>query len=173
MKNLYKVCGDITIIYINRPSEGLILECLIDTEDLPLLESYTGAWVVKKDESRGYYAMTSKGQSMHRLIMDAPRNLVVDHINHNTIDNRKSQLRLSTARDNARNRKGASKLNKSGIRGVGWCPNLGKWRAVIYVNGRNTHLGYYEDKYEAGRVSTKARLHYFGSACVNRVPIKR
>lgn len=172
MKNSYKICGDITIIYINRPSEGIVLECLIDTEDLPSLQYYPGTWTVNRDRSGNYYARTSEGQAMHRVIMKAPKEVVVDHINHNTLDNRKSQLRLATLRNNARNRKGATKLSKSGIRGVGWDSKVCKWRVVVWVDGKNKHLGYYEDKYEAGRVSTKARLEYFGSSYVDRIPIK-
>ena len=55
---------------------------------------------------------------MHRLIMGEPKGKQVDHWNHDTLDNRRSNLRIVTNRQNNENRAGAYKNSKSGIRGV-------------------------------------------------------
>ena len=77
----------------------------------------------------------------------------VDHINHNTLDNRKENLRIVTPRDNSRNLK---KESSSKYIGVSWNKREQKWRAYIYIDGKQKHLGYYIDEDEAGLVSENA-----------------
>jgi hypothetical protein len=83
----------------------------------------------------------------------------IDHINHNTLDNRRSNLRTITHAENLQNQTGAHSNNKSsGIRGVYWCIHRNKWRAQIKLKGKQYNLGYFEDKYKAGLVAKEARL---------------
>lgn len=72
---------------------------------------------------------------LHRVIMDAPRDKQIDHINHNTLDNRKSNLRFATQAENNRNQR-VQKNCKSGIKGVYWRPEKKRWRAVLRFNGK-------------------------------------
>lgn len=67
---------------------------------------------------------------MHREILKAPKDMVVDHINGNTLDNRKANLRICTNRENLGNRK-LNKNNTSGYRGVTKVARDGKWRASV------------------------------------------
>lgn len=60
---------------------------------------------------------------LHREIMKAPRHMTVDHINHDTLDNRKSNLRVCTKAQNCLNRMGAQRNSISGVRGVWWHKN--------------------------------------------------
>ncbi len=55
---------------------------------------------------------------MHRLIMDAPKGKYVDHRNHDTLDNRRANLRITTSSGNMMNRRGANVNSETGIRGV-------------------------------------------------------
>ena len=61
-----------------------------------------------------------KRRLLHREIIGAPPGMVVDHINHDTLDNRKENLRLCTRSQNGMNRKGPPSNSTSGVRGVSW-----------------------------------------------------
>jgi len=109
---------------------------LIDDEDMELVSKHK--WCVRR-EPNNFYAATGVTRPsgvhtvlrMHRLIMDAPRGMDVDHINHNGLDNRRVNLRICTRTQNLRNsrkRKGCS----SRFKGVAWCKPAKKWRACGY-----------------------------------------
>lgn len=99
--------------------------------------------------------------TLHKLIMNTPYGMEVDHINGNRFDNRRSNLRLCTHSQNCVNRK--SKIEpKSGFRGVGFHYGTNKWRAVIKVNQKKISLGLYFAKEEAARAYNLAALRYFG-----------
>lgn len=68
----------------------------------------------------------------------------VDHINHDRTDNRIENLRLVNANENCKNQK-ASTRNKSGVVGVSWKSQKNKWHAQIMVDGKQIHLGFYDD----------------------------
>lgn len=86
---------------------------------------------------RRYYA--------HRILWEMargpiPGGLQVDHKNHKRSDNRLINLRLVTNQANQRNRSKQSK-SVSGTLGVTWSERSRKWRAAIYINGKQIHLG--------------------------------
>lgn len=73
-------------------------------------------------------------------------NLVVDHINNNTLDNDIRNLQIITNRENSsKNRKGGS----SKYVGVSWSNSNKKWLSMIYLNGETVYLGYFKDEYQA------------------------
>ena len=105
-----------------------------------------------------------KSISMHRFIMGVENSIVhIDHINHDTLDNRKSNLRLCTNAENGRNRKiqkggfskykGVFKSSKSRIK---------PFRARIMFNQKPINLGSFAAEREAAIAYNKAALHYFG-----------
>lgn len=98
---------------------------------------------------------------MHRIVMKAKDNEIVDHIYHHVNDNRKSQLRNTTRQNNQRNQT-INKANKSGKTGVCWSKKKNKWRAYITISNIQKSLGYYEDKNEAVEARLKAEKVYFG-----------
>jgi hypothetical protein len=133
------------------------------------------SWCVIPDEGKRFYAYrTGKAAvlsryadgrirraliSMHREIMKPPAGMVVDHINHNCLDNRRSNLRIVTHRQNMLNAKPRSDGN--GVSGVTWDKEFKKWRARAHVNGRRAHLGRFESKREAIKARAAAeRKHY-------------
>ncbi len=109
MKNEYEIRGDVAVIIVNSKKLG-VKEALIDSEDLPLVSNISGSWTLN-----GYdkpYVVGRMGtvvgkrisESLHRYILgNVPRGLVVDHINRNPLDNRKTNLRIVTYEENARN----------------------------------------------------------------------
>jgi hypothetical protein len=108
--------------------------------------------------SKGYAVRSVKDeqgrwvhQLLHRFILNAPEELKVDHINGNALDNRKSNLRLCTQKDNSRNSK-KPKNNTSGYKGVTYDRRKKKWKAQIKVNYKNIFLGHFDSKHDAARM---------------------
>lgn len=95
--------------------------------------------------------------------MDSPNDMVVDHINGNTHDNRKENLRACTRQENSMNQ-GMRSDNTSGYKGVLWYHYNGvdKWQASIQVNKKKISLGYYEKLEEAIEARKNAEERYFG-----------
>ena len=104
---------------------------------------------------------------MHRQIMKPQGDLVVDHINGNNLDNRKSNMRTCRQRDNTRNCK-LSKNNTSGYYGVS--PIKNKWSANIHYLSKKIFLGNYNNIKDAAKAYNKAAKEYFnGYARLNEV----
>ena len=98
---------------------------------------------------------------MHREIMQTPDGMETDHINGDSLDNRRENLRICTHAENLRNRK-MNSGNKSGYKGVYWFSQRGKWRAAITLNGKNVHLGLFTDPADAAKAYDKAAQEHFG-----------
>ena len=96
---------------------------------------------------------------MHRLILDAPDDKEVDHINWKRYDNRKENLRVCTHQENMMNC--PSRQNYSGITGVVWDENRKLWTARITVEKKNKYLGRFEDKDEAIKTRLEAEAKYY------------
>ena len=159
------VDGDIKMIEIPL-THGQV--ALIDDEDYDLVSQYK--WHAYWDPStKSFYAKTGirkpdgkqTSLRMHRLIMKAKKGEQVDHINHDTLDNQKENLRLCTNSQNQHNR-GRKSNNTSGCKGVDWYKASGKWRAQIALNGKVMHLGYFAIKQEAYEAYCKAALELHG-----------
>ena len=101
---------------------------------------------------------------MHRILLDAPAGVEVDHINHNPLDNRRSNLRLTTRSENMQNRRGPNRNSASGIRGVSWNKAAGKWQAQVMVNGKNRGLGYFHKLGDAAMASAEGRKKHMTHA---------
>lgn len=106
-----------------------------------------------------HYAVRD-GAWMHRLILNAPAGVDVDHRDGNGLNNRRSNLRLATPVEQRRNTKRRSD-NTSGFKGV--IKQGDAWRARINIgNGRCLHLGYFSTAEEAGRAYDAAAREHFG-----------
>ena len=94
---------------------------------------------------------------MHRVIMDAPKGMDVDHINGNGLDNRKENLRICTRSQNLHNSKKPS-TNTSGYKGVIWNKQCRKWQAKIHTSGKTRHLGLFVGILDAARAYDEAAV---------------
>lgn len=101
---------------------------------------------------------------LSKLILNADYNKreCVDHRNHNTLDDRRFNLRVGVIKKNTKNRKSKNSNNTSGYRNVTWNKNSGKWLVQLQVNGKNTRFGEFEDVHEAGRVAKQKRKEIYG-----------
>lgn len=96
-----------------------------------------------------------KTSQIHKLVAIAflghkpcGHNQVVDHIDNNKLNNRLDNLQLTTQRHNlSKDRKGGT----SKYTGVSWDRNANKWVAKIRLNGKNNHLGLFENEIEASK----------------------
>lgn len=132
-KNTYVKYDDYVAL---KTTKGI--EFLIDNEDFEKVIKYT--WCVSKT---GYLVANihNKVTKLHRYILDLKENdKVVDHINHNKLDNRKNNLRVCSQIDNSRNLP-QKKTNTSGFTGVRLLKN-GKYKARIMYNRKEIHLGH-------------------------------
>lgn len=99
---------------------------------------------------------------LHRLILKAKKGQYVDHINGNTLDNRRENLRICLNKENLRNRP-RQKNNVSGFKGVHMAKNkTNPYSAKITVDGKSTHLGYFKTALEAAVAYNTAAIKCFG-----------
>lgn len=139
-------------------------EFYFDLEDYDLIKDH--CWFLNK----GGYVCTNirdvnKNNTiilMHRLVMNCVDDKVsVDHINHMTNDNRKSNLRIATQSQNLMNQS-MNKNNSSGVKGVYFDNHRNKWVAEIKINRAKKNLGGFTDFNEAVEARKKAEEELFG-----------
>ena len=139
---------------------------LVDDDDYEKFNRFK--WTISvKDKGRCYAYRRNPCHPpwnlyLHRIIMNADKKTYVDHINSDSLDNRKSNLRICTNAENGRNRVSLNKNNTSGFRGVFWHAQHKKWAARIMVNKKQIHLGIFKDKLDAVNAYTLANQKYFG-----------
>ena len=126
----------------------------VDAEDLPMLRKYT--WGVNRE---GGYVQTGIGKKivrMHRLLLNAPDGVQVDHINGNLLDNTKGNLRLCTRSQNAGNSGPQTWRHGRPYKGVyAWKKG---WKAVC----AGKHVGFYKTAEEAAKAYDKAAVERWG-----------
>lgn len=135
---------------------------LVDYDDFEKVKDFK--WHKDNNGYAASYLYMGKGErkfiNMHRLILNNPETgLRVDHINLDKLDNRKSNLRVATASENAWNT-GIRSTNTTGYKGVQ--PKGKKWMAVICVDGVRHSLGTYETKEDAAKAYNVMAVKYFG-----------
>ena len=110
------------------------------------------------NQSTNYVRCKEDGRhiSLHRLVMNCPEHLVVDHINGNGLDNRRSNLRLATRAQNQLN-KGKKKDTSSRFLGVTYKKDRNKWvaRGTSSVTSLKFHIGYFNTEEEAALAYNK------------------
>jgi len=147
---------------------------IVDAEDFDRLNKYK--WHVSKS-SRTFYASRNKSRKicrreiyMHRLIINVPPGMFVDHIDHNGLNNRRSNLRLCTAQQNAWNHRPQLR-GKSKYKGVSWRKDGNVFRAQIWHNGKSVNLGRFKNEIDAAKAYDKAAKKFFGEFAYLNFPL--
>lgn len=139
---------------------------LVDDEDYERVAAKKWGVTVKPQDTTPYaqngvrVAGRMTSVAMHRFILDAPIELVVDHINGNGLDNRRANLRLCSRSENQWNRRKSSQ-NTSGFKGV-FHRGGTRWIARITAHGKTVHLGRFRDPTIAARAYDAAALRLHG-----------
>lgn len=154
-ENKYEFHNDYVIGYLNKGGTFFI-----DADDYELVRPYcwcetTGGYLVARNPEDG------KLLKLHRLIMNAPDGMIVDHINHDVRDNRKRNLRVVNDQNSNRNI-GLKSNNKSGVTGVCWVKREKKWRAEIRIDNKGICVGRFDDISDAVAARKAAEEKYFG-----------
>lgn len=144
MGNKYIIKNGYAELIISSKKYGLFT-VFIDIDDVGLLKPHI--WFIQ-DYNRKTIAtkINKKSVYLHRFIMDCPSDKVIDHINHNRLDNRKNNLRICTQKENMNNLLPNCKRGKY-IFQVG-----NKFRVRVPQNGKNLHLGYFDTLEQAQKV---------------------
>lgn len=148
--------------YIGVTDKG---EFMFDKEDYDKVLDINRYWSIN---NIGYVLCTLRNSEcqLHRYLMGLGKynrgeDIIVDHINGDKLDNRKSNLRITHRRNNPKNTSLYSN-NTSGHKGVGWHKGRSKWQASINVNKKSVYLGIYDNLDEAIEARKKAEIKYFG-----------
>lgn len=137
-------------------------EFYFDLEDYDKIKDY--CWYI---ETRGRVCARNKENhktphKLHRIVMDVFNpSIEIDHKNRNQIDNRKSNLRVCTHKENLCNQS-LSKANKTGTTGVALRKDIGKYISYIMVDNKSIKLGNYINIEDAIVARLKAEKEYFG-----------
>lgn len=150
-------------------SKGMF--AIIDREYFDRVSAFK--WHASHNGKNGFIAKrtiylngNSSGIYMHRFIMNSPKGMVVDHINHNQLDNKKENLRICTLGENNCNTR--RKANK--YKGVHKRHPLKKWSAKITYKGNQIALGVFKTAKAGAIAYNEAAKKYHGEfACLNKI----
>lgn len=135
---------------------------MVDDEDYGWLSEHKwsagqtiwGQWYAHRRSNKHFV-------KMHRIILNAPDGLQVDHINGDGLDNRRSNLRLATSCQNNQNRRSILVGTTSKFKGVSWHPH-GRWQARIRSGIKTYYLGSYDNEEAAARAYDVKARELFG-----------
>jgi hypothetical protein len=159
MKNNYTIDGDIVKIELKRKS-GEPAYTFIDLADLPIVEAFPGRFFASREgrgkSVRNYVHIhvrqpdgSFRKTRLHQILMSPPEGMMVDHKNHNGLDNRRSvNLRIATGTQNQHNRR-LSANNKTGTNGLSFNAKSRQWEARIRYKGLSVFDRCFKDKEEA------------------------
>lgn len=164
-ENYYREDDYGTILTIMSDSHGMMC-FIIDNDDVERVKQHK--WLIFKAKNHDccnaiykYYAISSsKRVLLHRFITNAEKGRVVDHLNGNTFDNRKRNLKLCTYSENGRNQIKHARKSPKSIMGVYYNDKRNKWYAYITIEGKRHSLGYYEDEQGAIDARLSAEIKY-------------
>jgi len=166
------------IIPIQSKKYGL-KHFFIDGEDFEKVKNYK--WCISKGwNDDDFYVVTNlktkpRGLILHRYLMDCPKNMIVDHINHNTLDNRKENMRVCTKAQNGMNQKKQKRKTFSKYKGVVFYKkgNYTCFHAQIMIGQKHKSLGYHKTEELAAIAYNVGAVKYFGEfALLNIIDIE-
>ena len=142
-----------------RLSQGKF--AIVDDEDFDFLNQWKWCAAKNRNTYYAYRADNGKNIYMHRLILNAPAGIEVDHRHGNGLDNRRSEIRLCTHAENQHNYRKQSEAT-SQYKGITWNKHMKKWRVQIRSDGKHIDLGHFSNQIEAAHAYDEAARKYHG-----------
>lgn len=151
-------------IPLRNKSEKVLNFAIVDDEDYNVLSKFK--WCRKQCKNLiyahgAYIAGSQKHTLMHKMILWTPKGYCIDHIDGNGLNNRRSNLRIVTQKQNSWNHKKNSN-NTSGFLNVFWRKNRNKWSALAQKDGKVYYNGLYVKKDDAKNAAKELREKLFG-----------
>ena len=130
---------------------------LIDIDDIEKVQKLKWKYNKKTNTLSSYERFNRQNRKrflLHRYIMDCPDDMVIDHINHNRLDNRKCNLRICTQSENMQNRFIED-------RNICWSKKSNGWQVSLKINNKSIQIGTYKNLEIARQKAKEAREKYF------------
>ena len=165
MRNKYEIKEDMVLIHLKSKTHGDLVT-KISKEDLELVDLMPYTWFVKRGGNGGglYVAANIYNDNekrttirLHQWIKKPSKGMVVDHINHDTLDNRQENLRVVTPSENQLNRKGSNKGNGTNVQGVSFRKDIKKYRARVYKDRKLIYSKHFDCVKEAEQTVINVR----------------
>lgn len=141
---------------------------LVDDDVYELASQYHWWWRPQNDGRNGYVVSydTPRPTRLHHLALRPGPRQVIDHVDHDTLNNCGSNLRVATRSESNHHRR--MPVGRSGSRGVQ--PHRNRFRATIWVRGVRHHLGMYASVTDAALAYDRAARHWFGPFAICNFP---
>jgi hypothetical protein len=156
------------------PYKNKIIETKIDLDKVDKVKNFPYTWankLARTNKCDYIFATVYNGiidgkpkytaTQLARFLLDVDERVCVDHINHDTLDNRISNLRILPYNKNSQHRKTKNSNNTSGYRNVSYIKSEDKYVVQLQINSRNTRLGKFDDVHEAGKFAEEMRQKYY------------
>jgi len=135
--------------YIPLGVRKILAYAIVDDSDYENLSKETWTFMKSPKDKIGYARSSRIQKKMEKFLLPVPKGKMIDHINGNSLDNRRSNLRICTQKQNSRNKASAG---LSQFKGVSWNTASRKWQLYIYYKNNNRFLGLFENERHAAMV---------------------
>ncbi len=135
------------------------LTALVDDADYNLINSYRWYAHTNKTSKLTYARRSKSAITIHgQLLGKPPAGQVIDFVDGNTLNCQRENIRFATRKQDAYNRSKKVDGCSSEYRGVSWQNRANKWRAQIRINGKVTHIGFFDDELDAALAYDEAGM---------------
>lgn len=171
-RSKFRIVETVCYLEVYNVKGSVVGETMIDTEDYDKIKEYRFHKANVSKHSEYFRVKTNDNQYLHRLIVGKPqKGLYIDHINRNTLDNRKCNLRFVTPSQNGMNRT-RYKNKTSKYKGVHWDKSRKKWKVEIKLNQVCRHIGRFDNEIDAVMAYNEKAKELFGEYAVLNIGVE-